>query len=80
MNTAAIGVLPSDEHATEAIAAPSARSIGKVALDVLFRSVLIGSGMAAGGVRRHLVAGALGGSLAVEAFVLAYVAATRKAA
>lgn len=80
MKTPPIGALPSEEHATQALDAPSPRSVGKVALDVLFRSVLIGSGMAAGGVRRHLVAGALGGSLAVEAFVLAYVAATRKAA
>lgn len=74
----AIGELPSGTHATEAIERPSPRSIAKVAGDVLFRSTLIGAGMAAAGVRKHVVAGALGGSLAVEAFVLAWVGATRR--
>ncbi len=74
-----IGGLPSEDHAVAAFDKPTAGSVGKVAGDVLFRSLLIGTGMAVAGVRRKLVVGAIGGSLAIEAFVLAFVAARRKA-
>ena len=47
--------------------------------DLLFRAALIGAGMYAfGGVRKGVVKTALAGSLAVEAFVLTWIAITKK--
>lgn len=61
--------LPSAESAA-ALVRNEPGAIGSVARDVALRGVLIGIGMAALGQRDHLIRNALGGSLAIEAFVL----------
>lgn len=72
-----VGALPSEEHAGELVEHMCPKTVAQIVGDVLFRGTLIGAGMAAAGVRRHLIGGALCGSLVIEAFVLSWVAAER---
>ena len=69
-------LLPSAGHASrlmngELVAVPL------VALDVLMRAALIGGGMYLAGARDKVPRYAIGGSLAIETFVLAYLALTK---
>jgi hypothetical protein len=65
--------LPSQQSAIQ-VASGDASAIPMVALHVVGRAAIIALGMVAVGIRRPavLVPGALGGSLAVEAFVLGH--------
>lgn len=73
----ALGALPSEDHAIQLVEHPSPKTVVQIVGDVLFRASLIGAGLAAAGVRRRLVAGAVCGSLVVETFVLTWVAAEK---
>jgi hypothetical protein len=70
------GILPSGKHATALFKAPTAEHVFAVSSDVLLRGVLIAMGIFALGERdpKKLFVHALGGSLAIEAFVLAWTA------
>lgn len=66
---ARVAGLPSGDSAERLIGGETA-ALFPVAVHTLGRAMLIGVGMAAAGVRQGLVAGALGGALGIEAFVL----------
>lgn len=73
-----IGGLPSEEHAVALLERPSPGNVALVAADVCLRSALVGMGLAVARVGSRLVPGALMGSLAIELFVLAFVAANKR--
>lgn len=75
-----VRALPSSDHAAallsgDASPVPADKlvSLAWVMADVAGRALLLGMGMAAAGIRgKQLMVGAIGGALAVEAFVLAW--------
>ena len=69
-------LLPSAGHA-ERLVNGEAAAIPLIAFDIVLRAALIGTGMYVLGARKDVVKHALGGSLAVEAFVLTYIVATK---
>jgi len=68
--------LPSAESAA-ALVRGDAGALGQVARDAALRGVLLAIGMACLGERRHLLRNAIGGTLAIEAFVLIWQAVKR---
>lgn len=70
--------LPSSESAYNLVTNPSIGTALVVGRDTLVRGALIAIGMYIAGERKHLVRNALGGAIAIEAFVLAYTWAKTK--
>ena len=70
--------LPSSEAAVTLVRGDVARGLIGVVSSSLLRALLIAGGLYVVGEREHLVRDALGASAAIEAFVLAWVAAKNR--
>lgn len=71
--------LPSGAAAEAFLEGPTPTTAGAVAASVLARSAIVGAGLFLVGERQHLIRNAIAGSLAIETFVLGYLAFKRRA-